>query len=146
MKVQSYTEHAAGLFDYRRWIVGSGERSKPLELESGREQGRTLAAKMRGIDDREAAAAEVGKLIHVEAEQLPVLAEGEYFWHQLEGLEVETLDGTPLGTVDHLFETGANDVLVVTGEKETLVPYVSGVVREIDLEAGVMRVDWDPEF
>lgn len=52
-----------------------------------------------------------------------------------------------LGTVDHLFETGANDVLVVVGERERLLPYVwDQVIRGVDLDAGIMRVDWDPDF
>jgi 16S rRNA processing protein RimM len=52
-----------------------------------------------------------------------------------------------LGRVDHLFETGANDVLVVLGERERLIPYVWGeVIRSVDLDAGLLVVDWDPDF
>lgn len=147
VKIHSYTRNRADIFDYGQWLVGPVERPRRLALESGRTHGRGgLFAKLAGVDDREAAAAEVGSLIQVSPEQLPALAEGEYFWHQLEGLAVENLEGTALGTVDHLFETGANDVLVVVGERERLIPYIPGVIQEVDLDAGTMRVDWDEEF
>ncbi len=58
-----------------------------------------------------------------------------------------TLSGELLGTVDHLVETGANDVLVVKGDRERLVPFISGqVVVGVDLAAGEIRVDWDKDF
>lgn len=147
LKIHSYTRDRADIFEYGSWLVGPAERPRRLVLEAGRGQGRSgLIAKLAGIDDREAAAAEVGSLIQVSPEQLPALQEGEYFWHQLEGLTVENLEGTPLGTVDHLFETGANDVLVVVGERERLIPYAPHVIREVDLETGTLLVDWDEEF
>lgn len=147
LKIHSYTRNRADIFEYGYWLVGPGERPRRYKLESGREQGRGgLVAKLVGLDDRDAAAAEVGSLIQISPEQLPALGEGEYFWHQLTGLVVENLDGKPLGTVAHLFETGANDVLVVAGERERLIPYIPGVIREVDLEAGRMRVDWDEDF
>ncbi len=147
LKIHSYTRNRADIFEYGYWLVGPEERPRRYELESGRVQGRGgLVAKLAGLDDRDAAVAEVGSLIQVSPEQLPALDDGEYFWHQLTGLVVENLDGKPLGTVDYLFETGANDVLVVAGERERLIPYIPGVIREVDLEAGRMRVDWDEDF
>lgn len=146
LKIRSYTRDRSEIFDYGYWLVGPADRPRRLELEEGREHGRALIAKLVGVDDSQEAAAQVGALIQISPEQLPMLEEGEYFWHQLEGLAVERLDGTPLGTVDHLFETGANDVLVVSGERERLIPYTPGVIREVDLAAGVVRVDWDEEF
>jgi len=147
LRVHAYTRNRAEIFDYGSWLVGPADRARRLELEAGREHGRGgLLAKLVGVDDAETAAAEVGSLIQITPEQLPSLVEGEYFWHQLEGLKVENLDGAALGTVDHLFETGANDVLVVTGERERLIPYVAEVIRDVDLEAGTLRVDWDEDW
>lgn len=147
LKIRSYTRSRTEIFDYGSWLVGPQDRPRRLELEAGREQGRgTLAAKLVGVDDAEAARAEVGALIQVAPEQLPPLAEGEYYWHELEGLAVENLEGKALGAVDHLIETGANDVMVVTGDRERLIPYIPDVVREVDLKAGLMRVDWDADF
>ena len=63
------------------------------------------------------------------------------------GLKVVTVDDLELGRVDNILATGANDVLVVSGERERLIPYVTGqVVREIDLDKGLIRVDWDADF
>ena len=58
------------------------------------------------------------------------------------------MDGVRLGVVERLFETGANDVMVVTGEdRERLIPFVMDeVVRRVDLADGCLEVDWDPEF
>ena len=62
-------------------------------------------------------------------------------------MRVETTGGVELGRVSHLFETGANDVMVVKGERERLIPFTSGVtVRLVDLQAGLIVVDWDPDF
>ncbi len=77
------------------------------------------------------------------ASEIPTLEEGEYYWTQLEGLEVVNMDRDPLGKVNHLFETGANDVMVIDGEEgEMLVPFVPGVVREVNLEEGYIKLDW----
>jgi len=80
--------------------------------------------------------------------ELPALAAGEYYWADLVGLRVETTDGQFLGQVDHLLETGANDVLVVQGEdRERLIPFVmEQVIKQIDLNTGRIQVDWDPTF
>ena len=69
----------------------------------------------------------------------------EYYWTDLEGLRVRDRDGTVIGTVAYLLETGANDVLVVRdGEREILVPFVTGdVIKQVDLADGVIDVDWE---
>ena len=69
---------------------------------------------------------------------------GDFYWRQIEGLEAVTTSGAKLGVVDRLFETGANDVMAIkSGSKEILVPYVQDVVRKVDLERGVIEVDWE---
>jgi 16S rRNA processing protein RimM len=79
--------------------------------------------------------------------QLPAPAPNEFYWADLVGLEVETLAGRRLGRVRELFETPAHDMLVVSGERDWLIPCVLGpIVKSVDLDAGRIRVDWDPEF
>ena len=114
----------------------------------GRPQGKGLVACLPGVDDRDTAAALVGSDIHVAREQLPPPGKDEYYWVDLEGLEVVTTEGAALGRVSHLFATGANDVVVVRdGARERLIPFVQGsYVRSVDLSGGRMVVDWDPEF
>ncbi len=65
----------------------------------------------------------------------------------LEGLRVVGVDGFEFGRVSHLFSTGVNDVISVIGERERLIPFLTGeVVHAVDFDAGMIRVDWDPEF
>ncbi|MDP3589089.1 MAG: ribosome maturation factor RimM, partial [Methylobacter sp.] len=60
---------------------------------------------------------------------------------------VETIDGIQLGAVDSLLETGANDVIIVQGERERVIPFLQGrTIIKVDLDAGKIIVDWDPDF
>ena len=153
VKALSYTEPMQNLLSYKRVNWEQGAQRRELTIESGKEHGKGLIIKLKGFDDPEAARVLCGGLISVDVGQFPPLEEGEYYWHQLEGLTVLTLDGQELGKVDHLMETGANDVLVVRSTptsmdgRERLLPYLpEQVVQKVDLEKGVLIVDWDPEF
>jgi 16S rRNA processing protein RimM len=117
-------------------------------LLNGRQQGKGIVAHLKGCDDRDQAAALMETEIAIRREQLPEAAPGEYYWADLQGLKVINTEGIELGVVDHLLETGANDVLIVRdGDTERLIPYVFGqFVLDVALDQGVMRVDWDPEF
>ena len=87
-----------------------------------------------------------GADVAVHRRQLPAAEAGRYYWVDLIGLSVVNREGIALGTVIALMETGANDVLVVQGERERLIPFVLGrVVLDVDLEAGVIEVDWLPD-
>ena len=133
------------ILDYRPWLLG--EQKSPVKIIDGRKQGKGLVALLPGFEDREQAITLVGQQIFVGRDQLPATAEGEYYWSDLEGLEVHTTNGDLLGRVDRLMETGANDVLVVRGDREHLVPFIQGqYIKRVDLEGGLIEVDWDPEF
>lgn len=145
VKVHSYTQPRTAILEYPCWLLGSERR--PISLSAGRQQGKTLVALLEGVDDREAARALVGQEIAVRRDELPELGRGEYYWADLIGLEVVTVNGVSLGKVVRLLETGANDVLVVQGERERLIPYVpQRYVIRVDLANGRLEVDWDPEF
>lgn len=157
LKVHSFTEPASNLLDYRQVYVGRKGQWRQMSIDSGREHGTGLAVHFEGCDDRNQAELMAKLDIAIDREALPPLAEGEYYWDQLVGLRVYSLrpDGSQLllGEVDHLLATGANDVLVVEpcegsiDGRQRLVPYVPGpYVLDIDLAAGRMQVDWDPEF
>ena len=147
VKVHSYTDPREALIDYPGWRIEIDGRWEPAAVEEARPHGKTLIVKFDGVEDRDAAARYVEARIGVEREALPEPGDNEYYWTDLVGLTVERGDGSVLGTVDYLIETGANDVLVVRdGERETLVPFVVGeVVRNVDLRARVIRVDWEWE-
>ena len=147
LKIFSYTEPRENILTYSPWQLRKGEWCERLEVSGGRRQGNALVAQLDGIEDREAAARLAGCQIFIEREQLPAAGGDEYYWTDLCGLKVFNRDGQELGVVDHLLETGANDVLVVTGERERLIPFLMGnTVIKVDLAAGCLHVDWDPDF
>ena len=149
LKIESWSEPRMRIFDYQPWLLSAAPgEERQISGAKGRAQGKGMVAQLPGVDDREQAAALIGTDIYVARELLPPLAENEFYWVDLEGLEVVTTEDVNLGRVSHLFATGANDVVVVRdGARERLIPYVQGsYVRSVDLSAGRMVVDWDPEF
>lgn len=147
LHVVEYTAAPEKLLAFDQWYLNRRGRWNSIELLEGRRHGKGLVVRLAGIDDREAAAALKGTEIGIYRDQLPAPGEQEYYWSDLEGLQVVTTDGRELGHVHHLIETGANDVLVVRGEREILVPYIKGqVIRAVDLAARVIEVDWDPDY
>ncbi|WP_169720300.1 ribosome maturation factor RimM [Pseudomonas jinjuensis] len=152
VKVYSFTDPLDNLLDYRRWTLRRGTEVRQAELVQGRVQGNVLVAKLKGLDDREVARTYADFEILVPRSELPELDDGEYYWSQLEGLKVIDQNGQLLGMIDHMLETGANDVMVVKpcagslDERERLLPYTEQCVQAVDLAAGEMRVDWDADF
>lgn len=146
LKLESWTEPRDALFRYQPWTLVHRGVERVVVGATGRDTGRNIVARIPGLDDREAAEALVGAEIHVPRSALPKPKPGEYYWVDLEGLAVINLEGVEFGTVSHLFATGANDVLVVRGERERMLPYIPQVVRAVDLEARRITVDWDADF
>lgn len=148
LKLESYTEPRTQIFCYQPWLMRSAAGENAVGDCRGRAQGKGLVAELPGITDRDAAAALVGTEIWVTRSALPAPKPGEYYWSDLEGLEVVTVEGVALGRVSHLVATGANDVLIVKGaERERLIPFLVGqYVTKVDLDADRLTVDWDPEF
>ncbi|MEH6472326.1 MAG: ribosome maturation factor RimM [Halopseudomonas sp.] len=153
VKVYSHTEPMDNILKYVPWTVKLNGRWITVEVEQGKRHSKSLVAKLVGCDDRDAASEYCGGEIYGDRNMLPALEEGDYYWHQLEKLNVVTESGVELGQVDHLLATGSNDVLVIKStpqsvdERERMVPYLlDQVVKEVNLEQGTIRVDWDPEF
>ncbi len=198
VKVDSYTDLATNIIEYQPWwlqqdsiwqriecdeyqIGGGGKNSpgthRPGENPSeknhlGKDKARhkNLRVHLAGVDDREEAREYCQQDIYITGEQLPTLAENEFYWHQLVGFSVYSQYCPTdekhaeagqeagqqvkqrLGVVKSLLETGANDVLVVVGDRESgdwrerLIPFIDGVVLAISLDSQRIDVDWDPEF
>ena len=147
VKVISETSPADNITAYPSWQLGREDKWQKYTLTSARPHGKGIVAKLDGVEDRDKAESLKGRLIAVNREELPQAAEGEYYWADLQGLAVRTTEGVDLGKVDYLFETGANDVLVVKGDKERLVPFIrEQVIKAVDLKQGLITVDWDPDF
>ena len=146
VKVYSLTEPRENIVDFSPWIIDQGASRSQLEV-TGKRQGKNVLAELHGISTRDQAEALTGAMILIRRHQLPQLEEGEFYWSQITGLQVINLQGLELGRVDHLIETGANDVLVVQGERERLIPYVmDDVVKSIDLEQQKIVVDWQEDY
>ncbi|MCU7891724.1 MAG: ribosome maturation factor RimM [Candidatus Thiodiazotropha sp. (ex Ustalcina ferruginea)] len=147
LKIYSHTSPRDGIVDYKTWYLKQGGNWKQYKLTAGHSQGKGVVAQLDGISDRDQAAELVDCEIAIQRAQLPELEPDEYYWTDLQGLRVVNIEGVELGVVSHLFETGANDVIVVKGERERLIPYTTGeAVQSVDLDAGILLVDWDPEF
>lgn len=156
VKVKSFTQPADNILKYLPWQVKAGEELRDLDVDAHQLRSQGLLIHVRGIDDRDGASGLVRELLYAPTDALPELSADEFYWQQLLGLVVISVYGgreIPLGKVASLFETGANDVLVVQGDNgsidksERLIPYVPGqFVQRIDLDAGIIWVDWDPEF
>ena len=142
------------------WLQQSGDWRK-VRVLGGRPQGKTIVAQIEGFDSPEQSSKLIGAKIAVERDALPELAEGEFYWADLTGMQVRTVDDVAIGPVSRLFETGANDVVVITDEREVavtendassvsrevLVPWlVPDVIKEVNMESGVITIDWDPDF
>ncbi|WP_065759963.1 ribosome maturation factor RimM [Pseudomonas defluvii] len=152
VKVYSFTDPIENLLSYRNWTLCRDGSVKQVELVSGRSTQKDLVAKLKGLDDRDEARLLSGYEICISRSLLPNLTNGEYYWYQLVGLKVIDQLGQLFGKIDHLLETGANDVMVVKpcagslDDRERLLPYTEQCVLAIDLGAGEMRVDWDADF
>ena len=150
VRVYSETSPIDNILQYSPWYLescqGSGQWHS-VELIAGRRQGKGIVAHIQGCDDRDRAAEMRGIRIAVHAEQLPDLGSDEFYWRDLIGLEVINQQGIRLGRVSSLMETGSNDVLVVAGDRERLIPYLPGnVVIEVDTDLKRLLVDWGEDF
>jgi 16S rRNA processing protein RimM len=148
VRVFSYTEPREALLGYRSWMLATAGGWTERTVTEGRKQGKSLVVRLSGTDDREAAAEWIGADIAVAREKLPPAGKGEFYWADLEGLQVRHRDGRVLGRVAHMLATGANDVMVVQGEcepkHEILIPFVPDLyVLRVDVAEGVIDVDWE---
>jgi 16S rRNA processing protein RimM len=147
VKVFSFTDAKENILNYSPWLLKKDSETRSVNVIDGKLQGKAVVAQLDGINDRDQAASLMGWDIFITPEQLPKVEKGEYYWSDLIGLNVETNLGVQLGVVDSLLETGANDVLIVKGERERVIPFLLGqTIINIDLDVGRMVVDWDPDF
>ena len=146
VKLRTFTEHLDSLADYPSWLLTEGQSWKTVEVEDTHVHGGQLVAKLVGVDDRDQALGVRGREVAIPREALPAAEKGEFYWADLIGLEVVNVQGEVLGKVEDLLETGANDVLVVKGDRQHLLPYVDAVVLDVDLASGRIQVDWGLDF
>jgi 16S rRNA processing protein RimM len=145
IKVQPFTQEIEGLLDFPDWWLGGEGQWQQHRVAESAVHGAMVVARLDGFVDRDAAAALRGKDVAVPRTALPENREGEFYWSDLLGMEVRNRDAATLGLVGKILETGANAVLVVLqGDKELLVPFIQGVIVNVDLKAKQLVVDWEP--
>jgi 16S rRNA processing protein RimM len=144
VKVFSYTEPREAVLKYKGLLLGRNGDWQPIKVAEGQRHGKTVILRLEGVDDRDQAAALIGTEIGAMRSELPEPEDGHYYWLDLIGLKVVHRDGTELGTIKDMLETGANDVMVVEGEQERLIPFIKGrTVINVDLNEKQVDVDWE---
>ena len=146
-KVVSYTDPYEGLLEYQQWNLSQGNQQKTYSVVEGKRHGKFLIAKFDGIDDRDLVARLTNALVVLDRVELPEAESDSYYWADLIGLAVITTQGVRLGEVERMMETGANDVVVVSGERERLIPWIrDSVIKSVSLTESIITVDWDADF
>ena len=147
--VSSFTEPPENLLSYSNWLIDQGTAWKPLEPVVVKPHGRGFVAQFLGVDSRELAQALSATDVGIHRDELPGLDDdNEFYWRDLVGLNVVNADGSAIGIVSYLLETGAHDVLVIPspvdeeGDAEVLIPFTAQFVRSVNIQAGRLEVDW----
>lgn len=146
IKIQPYTAQPAGLEPYPAFWVGSEDSNRQYEVEQVAVHGRSVLCQLRGFSTREQAASLKGLEIGVLRRELPENNPDEFYWADLLGLEVVNTDGTVFGTIAEMVDNGAQSVMVVKGERERMIPFVSVYVREVSLGGRRVIVEWGADF
>jgi len=145
-------------FSCKRWFLQPAEKGAKtftgtllLPIKEAKEHADLVVACAHEVADRNAAEWLKGARIFVPRTSFPTPAADEYYWVDLIGLQVINREGVALGQVQDLLATGPQSVLVLHQEvggqtHERLIPFVSAFVDEVDLAAGVIKVDWQPDY
>jgi 16S rRNA processing protein RimM len=146
VRVFSNTSPRENIVTFSPWILARGNERFEVAV-NGKKQGKNVLARLQDVETRDQAEELAGAQILIHRDQLPQLGEGDFYWSQLVGLKVKNLQGVELGEVDQMIETGANDVMVVQGDRERLIPYVmEDVVKTVDLDQQQVMVDWLEDY
>ena len=146
VKIRPFTETAKNFIRYKKQFLSRNQKDwNSVEIKEIKIQGEDVIADI-GLIDRNQSIMHKGYFLAIKRDQLPKLKENEFYWDDLIGLNVIDLDYSDLGKVIDLIETGANDVLVVSGEKERLIPYIPQVIKKVDIQKKLIEVDWGKEF
>ncbi len=145
--VHSFTEPRDNVLKYANWHAFINNKWQPIKLLRADVQNKSIIAQVEGYPERELVAHLTNIEIAVQREQLAKLDPGEFYWHQLIGMDVINQQGEPFGKVIEIIPTGVHDVLVVEGNKRHLIPYLPGkFILDVDTSQQMITVDWDMDF
>ena len=148
VRIQPFTATIDGLTAYGSWWLDCDGEWREYGVEGAQARGSTLVAKFSGCDDRDGALQFRGRQIAVPRAMLPKAAANEFYWADLIGLRVVNEQAQDFGEVIRILETGANEVLVVRKQdgQERLIPFIADAISRVDLDAGVIRVNWGADY
>ena len=153
LKLSSFTSPSSNIFNYSELFVELGDNFETLKIDEYKARQNGLIVHFSGYDNPDDSQKLVGKQVSIKNDRLPQLLEGEFYWYELERLQVINQEGYNLGNVDYLIETGANDVLVVKpsdqswDRRERLIPFIKEtVIKKVDLPSKKIEVDWGVDF
>ncbi|AMA64956.1 Ribosome maturation factor RimM [Candidatus Arsenophonus lipoptenae] len=155
IRVYLYTEYIENIFKYQPLFVRYSYEWKLIELEKWKYHNKCIILKIKNINNRSSAILMTNFEIIIDSIQLPILNDKEYYWRDLIGCEVITIQGYyNLGYVKDLIDTGVNDVLIIQATindafhiKERLIPFIDKqVIKTINFTTNIIEVDWDPKF
>jgi len=147
VRVISFTEPRENVLSYPNWSMQLRGVWHDVKRTHDDITPQHLLTRIEGYTTREQVAELTNATIAVPKTALPSLEDGVFYWHQLVGMQVVHEQGQILGTIESIFATGSNDVLVVVGEKKRLIPYLlDDVIQNINTDTGTMTVCWDLDF
>lgn len=143
--IQSHSHPAENILGYQDWFIAQKEMWVPFKLEAGRRHGQGIVAKLATIEDREAAAVWSNAKIAVKRDHLAPLAQNEFYWADLEGLNVYSPSGEAIGQLEYLYENAGSPIMVVQDAvKERHIPFLMhDTVMNVDLASRKIVIDWD---
>jgi len=145
VKVQSYTDPPEGIVRYARWELARAGSLGHRAVLDWKRAGAGIAVRLEGVESRDEARSLTGAEVRVDRSELPPTDTGEFYWHDLIGLDAFGQSGTPLGRVAEILDLPAHPVIVLKGDRERLVPLVAERLVEVDLDAGRLTLDWHPD-
>jgi 16S rRNA processing protein RimM len=146
--VRSFTDPKENIVCYKNWYFKGGKAKEwtKIDIEQSSLRGKNILVKILDLNTIEEVTPFINAEIAIKKSELPPLTIGEYYWAELEGLKVINQQNEELGTVSHLFATGANDVLFVKNHREHLIPFIKDVIIKVDLAKKLIVVAWDTDF
>jgi 16S rRNA processing protein RimM len=154
IRIKPYSTDADALLYAKTWWIDKPE-FHDVEMRQVKSHSGDIVAQLMGIADRDAAEALCGATVQISRKHFPALTDGEFYWIDLIGLEVENLQGESLGVVKDLMDNGAHPILRVialNGEntekvsQELLIPFVDRFVKTVDQKTKKMTVDWERDY
>ncbi len=141
LKIYSYSESIEKFSKYKYFFVLNNKKYIRLDVEDSLIN-KSIKIKFKNFNSREDSNDYIGKDIYISEDQLDKLKENQFYWNDLIGLNVYLDNEEKIGVVADMIETGSNDVLVIKGDNEILIPYIFGEsVKNVIIEENKIIID-----